>query len=79
MITKTTKAANKALASGIESTYVKRRCQGQLCYEEMILTKNGRALIGMVDTTLDENPLYGLKVVRVKGKTAHQICRDYAQ
>ena len=75
-----TKAANKALESGIEAIYETRRNQGQICNDLMILTNDGHALIGRIDRSLPEDKrIYGCKVMRVKGKTAYQMCREYAE
>ena len=76
---KNTAAAAKALESGIEGIFQTRRNQGQICNEIMIETKSGKALIGMIDRSLPESErIYNCKVVSKKGKTAYQICLEYA-
>ena len=75
-----TKAANKALESGIDAIYETNRNKGQICNDLMILTNSGHSLIGRIDRSLPEDKrIYGCKVMRVKGKTAYRICLDYIE
>ena len=77
---KNTKAATKALDSGIDGIYIKRINQGQICSDIMVLTNNNKALLGRIDLSLpSDKRIYGCKVVRETGKSAYQICRSYIE
>jgi hypothetical protein len=76
---KNTPAATKALESGIESTFVQRKNLGQICYEAMILTKNKKAIICMIDRSLKKKEqIYSAKIVALHGFSALRICLSYA-
>jgi len=74
---KITKSAQKALGSGISGTFVRPRNQGQIAYELMYLTTNGKAVLCYVDRSYPtDQQIREAKIVRVAGKTAIQILKD---
>jgi hypothetical protein len=77
---KITKSAQKALDSGISGTFVKPRNQGQIAYELMYLTTNGKAVLCYVDRSYPTyQQIREAKIIRVKGKTAIQIVKNYTE
>jgi len=75
---KNTPAATKALKSGIAATFVQGKNLGQICYEAMILTKNKKAILCMIDRSLEKKKqIYSAKIVALHGFSALRVCLSY--